>query len=795
VLAWISLGACLHTAVADEASVRRLLALEFAREASIILEGEPITLEAIRAATILAEEATALAPNDPARWRDRLAVAALADDEEQVALAVERLVDLDPDDETILLRHYGLEIDRKQIVEERIAAYEALLAPDLRERIGGHIASRLALDLAMLYRRRGDEYAFGTWLAEATALDPGHRAAAALAAGYFRASADDVFGEAELLTSLMLADPADVAAQIELGHLLLEHGAYDGAQRILRLATNPRMAGGIPSGSELFADLAIAQWGAGRDADALATIRRQQRDANELFRETTRREQPDLGPLELARLSAPISPTLATVRAAVHDRLRDDEAPTSLAAAVRSYDLAIGAATEGDGDHSAAVARFHMQKAWVLAWLGGEIDLIDESVQAADRLKPLNEEAKQRVAGWTAFRRGRWTDAVEHLEPLAAADPVARLGLALTQLAQGGKRRDAARNLLSIIREQPGSLMGVWSADLLFEMLGQRVPINDQAGRLDQLVASIPSSLDRFNEDPTLCFGLRVTPAKATFSPYEPIIVNVEITNNTQHPLSIGADGPLRPLVLLEISARVARARTVGDLPPIVVRIDQRVTLEPRQRLVVPVDLRRYRLGRVLNRLPLPGAILRVKAKSNVLATSVGALRPGPLGAEAEAPPFRVDGLRLDVKWIESAMADVIATERPRSIETMALLSHVADGERWAALPVQAQELLRDTIAALAEAYADLEPAGRAWMLATMSRGSHTESILAMARKSDDRLVKFAYLLFCLSGEDDPMLDAARRDTDPRVRELAEIGAELMRRAREQGRVASPDDE
>ena len=130
----------------------------------------------------------------------------------------------------------------------------------------------------------------------------------------------------------------------------------------------------------------------------------------------------------------------------------------------------------------------------------------------------------------------------------------------------------------------------------------------------------------------------------------------------------------------------------------------------------------------------------------------------------------------------------------PWDVETMAILSHVVDPDRWEGLAVEDQELLRDTIAALSEAYAELEPVGQAWMLATMLTGDNTEAILAMARKSEDRLVKMSYLLNCLTGPDDPMLDAARRDTDPDVSELAEIGEELMRRALEKAvKLATPD--
>ncbi len=38
----------------------------------------------------------------------------------------------------------------------------------------------------------------------------------------------------------------------------------------------------------------------------------------------------------------------------------------------------------------------------------------------------------------------------------------------------------------------------------------------------------------------------------------------------------------------------------------------------------------------------------------------------------------------------------------------------------------------------------------------------------------DAKLVRIAYLLYCLTGADDPMIDAARRGDDANVRLIAE---------------------
>ena len=91
--------------------------------------------------------------------------------------------------------------------------------------------------------------------------------------------------------------------------------------------------------------------------------------------------------------------------------------------------------------------------------------------------------------------------------------------------------------------------MGVSAADVLAELLGRRVELSRDAIRLEELAASIPSVIDRFPDEPSLAVSLRVRPAKTTFDPYEPIIINLEIRNNAPFPLAIDERGPIQPQV------------------------------------------------------------------------------------------------------------------------------------------------------------------------------------------------------------------------------------------------------
>jgi hypothetical protein len=755
------------------------LADRFAGDALVLAEAQPLTVAALDGAVLLLEEAVALDPADADLWRMLADLAALAERDDLQEAAVTSVCELDPEDEGARWRRILLALARHQTVEARIEHSMRLL--DGRAALGNAVASRLAFDVALLHRRRGDERRYADLLALAVALDPGHRAAAAATAEYVGRNLTDPYGQAELLLNAVVADPTALGARVTLGRLLLESAAFAGAERMLSsvvAVTGPR-------DQALVADLAIAQWAVGRERVALETIRRAQAEVDLAHREALRNERPDMSALDLAYQSAPLSPVLATVRAAIQLREGDAEAAASLTRVIESYDRALGEARSASPAQAQAEAELHLELALVLAWLGGDLQRVEQEVGSAAALVPLSDGARARFDGWIALRQGRLEDARAALQPLVADDPAARLGFGLL-LLERGERAAGGRELLDVARAQPGTLIGAWAADRLFDLLGQRPPLHRDAARMDALVAAVPAAFDRYLEQPSTCVSIQVTPQRPTVAPYAPIMVDVEITNNSLHPIAIDADGPLRRTILLEASARIAQVTRVGDLKPVVIDIGRRLTLKPRERLVVPIDLRRARAGQLLNELPLLGALIKVKATSNFQVTEAGAFVPGVLGTQVMCRPFRVDGVRFSRRWIEDTMASLVQPGQA-DLASMSMLSHLAAAGLAAQLGADEQRLFGDAVQALVDTFPRLDPGAQAWLLGAMRRSPATAEILAIARRSEHRLVKFAYLVYCLEGVNDPMIDAARRDADARVRQMAEVASELFRQ-----RQASP---
>lgn len=791
-LALVATLALPATGLAADVTPSQRLAGQYLRAAAILIEQPPLSVTALDSAVLLLRHAAELTPDDVELWRYLFKVADLGERMEVRAEALKQIVRLDPQDDVARLLRVNDAIERYQTVEERQAVYEQLLGEGYRERLGPAVASRIAADYALLLQRAGDVDGFARWLSEAVKLDPSNRRAVALATGFFRMHVTDVFGEVELLKALVKADPIAPDAHLMIAEVLLEHGAYRGAARFYDLAVRAgREMQQMPSGGML-ADLALAKWGMGDTEEAIRSVERRQRELDQLYRRMLLQREPELGPLDLARRHSPLTTTLAATRAAILNRVGDDRAGPALDAAVVAYESELEY-LQGDesGDPMARVRRY-LEAAWIVLWLGSDADRAASLLERAEALSDegLNETARVRFDGLLALRRGDPARAIALLEPIAERDDSARLGLAEARRLSGD-RRGAALDLYAVASAAPGTVMGVWANDMLGYLLGERVAAGPDAEKLERIAAGIPSVINRFPEEPTLALSIRVIPGKLTFAPYEPIAVSLEIANNAPMPLAIDPRGPLRPQVSIEISTDIARAPEVGaQVKPIVVDVDRRLRLSPGERMVIPVDLRRSSLIQALNRMPLRGATLKIRATTNFYMPSAEVIRPGLLGSAAESPPIRVDGLRLTSQWVTDAMAQVINPDSHEDLEDLALLSHVLVGMTVARekAPLVALEtfgnprqLILDAGRTITEAYSKLDPASQAWMLAVMGRCPPVDPVFDMAQKSDSRIVRIAYLLYALRSMDDPMIDAARRGDDEEVRAVAEMMATRFR--------------
>jgi Tfp pilus assembly protein PilF len=772
-----------------DVNVERMLAGQFVRVGTSLLHNEALSVQMIEAALIMADEAAKLEPDNAELWHYLLSVATLAEREDIARRAAERLIELDPRNDRVRLRLIRARIESEQTAEARAKQYEAHIQS--RE-IPATVRSRLALDYALLERRRGHVDSFAHWLAEAVALDRANTAAAALAAGYFRLNVDDPVGVGELMLNLVSANPADISAIVVAANHFLDHGAFAAADRLFTLARRSYDALALVTlPSELITDQAIARWGAGLDEAALRLIRDHRHQLNAAHRARLVQIEPDMTPMERAERIAPVPPSLAAVEAALRSRRGDAEAAASLQRVIDLYleqiEAAIEQAREDDReltrDDRLAIARTWLELAWIAVWLSDQPRQAEQYLTSAREMAALTERAEDRIAGWILLREGDSEQAIELLSRYVDDDPAAALGHAMALLAQG-RQRTAARELLQIARHQPGTLMGVWAHDQLSELLGRRVPISDHAAELNELMAAVPGWLDRLAQQPTTAFSARIAARQelSVYRPYEPIELDIEIVNHAPIPLAIDPDGPITPEVAVLVSVQLTGAARSPRIPPIIVSIDRRLRLEPRERLRIPIDLRWSEVGEVLSSWPLNGAMIEVKLISNVLVSPGGTLLPGILGSEYRIPPIRVDGLRATPEHIDQVLTQLNerADEGDRQlllrIPLVAFILNLLGGQE---MSEDDRERVAQHIMTISRCFRGFDPVSQAWLLSVISPESTVgRPLVDLAVESDHRLVRMALLLSRRLPADDPLVQATLRSADPTLRRIAQFIAD-----------------
>lgn len=777
-----------------DAVTRSRLAIELCRYASDMLAVPPITLAGINSSRIFLDEAVRLDPSNTEIAYRALEVAILGEDLDEILASTEHVLSLEPDDGTAQLRRLVMAIDRFQIAQDRVKAYEILLHPDNQKTMGPALSARLAFQLALLYRRIGNQDQFGRWVGESMALDPSYSEAMAIGAGYFQARLDDPVSTVELLVSLLMADLIDTSTPTVLANTLMQHGAYAAAQRMYLLSITNLMASKQPPSNNLLADYVLAEWANGQGARALSSIHERQMEMDQQYRLLTQEQQPNMSPLDLAKIEAPISPTLATIRAVIASDTDPDEASDAMAAAKESYLNAIGilesSDTPSDGDPSTAdsskeQAAAMLELAWLQLWLGDDVDDAERRVSEAASRSEMDEDARARFDGWILFRQGYLDDAITTLTPLKDDDPAARLGLAMV-LQEQGMLQDAARDYLTLSTEAAGTLIGIWSQHRLGELLGSPVPLNEEAAAMTALVDSIPRVVDRYAQDPRLAISFRMEPARIDVAPYEEVAIALEFTNKTAMPMAISPEGPLRELLLLRPDVRVTGMSPL-QYGPFVYNIGRRLRLEPHETIVLKLDLRISWVGRVLNLFPLEGANVLLTALNNFVVSNNNSImkttfEPSMLGTEVTAAPIRVDGVRVTDDWAAKVIVSTKnATFDSSTMTDMALLAAALARDSLNENEAVLSPQTRDASArAIVDAFQRCDFIQQAWLLSVIRNSDSVKEIQSMAVAKQNRLVIMILLIRLLEQIDnnlileDPLLTASLRSDDPSIRGLAE---------------------
>ncbi len=751
--------------------VSSALAAVFARRAADSARIDPLTTPALQLVSDLYGVAVRLAPNDPEILRGALAAAALNDDQSLRSDLLKRLSALEPQDEFIRLARINDALGRYQSAEELIDAYRVLLNDENARALGAPVASRLATALAALYRRAGETEAYAEWIGKATALDQANKEAAGQAAGYFQLNVDDPFAHAELFVNLLLADPTDLLTQTALARHLLEHGAYEGAVRMYALALTTHEAFHRPLPQDLVADYAIALWGAGFPAEALEAVQDQQQLLDESIRMRAWLADPMLGPAERLELKGVLPLTLAVVNLALL-QTEDREATVAELNRVQSgITESLTAAVDLDPETRQQVL---LTQAWLAAWFDAPAEAIQGYLDQATSSAPINATAAARFEGWRALRAGDFAAAETALAPIAEQDPPAMAALALVRLSQD-RTDEATAHFTTLTARDPGSVLGVWARTYAIEITGRVPVVPETAGRMNELIASIPRAVDRIPSDPMVGVSLRILPGATEYKAFEPLPVRIIVTNFTGLPVGISSEGALRPGVIVQPRIMIPGQPRLAEGPAIVVDMGRRFRLAPRERLEVEIDLRNHPIGDFVDAAGARGATLELLGTVNAFAPNQHTLEPGPMGYAARSPLIRVDGARLTQQWIEGVTATLRAGAVP-DLSTLGILisavHEIAHAPENRAPEVVAAS--NEAAAALLERFPMLDPMLQAWVLAKCQRGSEAlKPLVEAAAAIDSPIIRLVYLANHLEDLTDPVLQSSVASADAELVQVA----------------------
>jgi tetratricopeptide (TPR) repeat protein len=759
---------------------RQRLASSFASFSSSMLQSKSsVSIPEVRMALELAIAGVRSDPDSIPAWRWMLELSTSLSDDMPIAEAMKResvqaLVRLDPDDEVVRLLLLVDRIESRTTVQARINACEVLLQPENIKRLGAPAAARIALDLSRLETMSGRFDAASRWLAEAITLDPAFPEAMKQALEMFGGEFQSPAANAELLAAAFTADPRKGAIANSLGSLALQHGAYAAASEVLEsaiLLSHPMQPGYLL----LATNESLALWGEGKSETALRTIATRTRSITQVFKQLRIRGA-DFTEMQRDQLSAmvlPPPPSLALLRAVIIAQQGTENArDEAVDVLFQAFDFAISENTRKrseltleseqldanniDSDEQerentqkqnaarqkgleAQLAGLWADEAWARAWFGwsppapkdGAIPRasLEKLLEVALESGSLNAEQGLIIEGWSAISGKRFDEARLLLTPIAEVSVYAAAGIALID-ELGGQTKEAARGYRDVYYGRPGELVGLWCRSRLSKILKSEIPVPPAAGPVQAAIdATLPRAVGMAVQDRERgVIALEVKPRKLRFEPYEPVIIDVKITNLSGITLAIEPGGPLSPRIALSpIDVTIPGMQKASK--QLVVSIQRRLQLLPQQSLTCSVDLSATWMASILDQGALFGGGLAVRVANNFMARSDVQLTPNLFGREKNSSPFFI--VKQSSRRMEGEEPDEGSKSRlpvPRTVADLKALATLFGRLLTTNLEVSDEQTTREEkrqiYQAVLESFKQLPISAQSWFLAVVPRNS-----------------------------------------------------------------------
>jgi tetratricopeptide (TPR) repeat protein len=639
----------------------------------------------LRQAAALLEGAHRADPKEP-RYARLLAVTmGLTHNRAGQLAAITDLRKLVPYDQMAMLEFIGLNVDRMETVDQKLAYLNDLLG---KEVIAKEVRSVVAFQAAQLYSERKQPDKSDQMLDEALKLDPINlKALRVKYAGLppEASSADRV----KLLLDMLRSNPAQPVLSSKVAQELATAGMVNESVKWYTYAATAISKGAgvqpedmrplmLNTASEMFIasqfgpaqnilDQLLANDPGNYPALVLRLLiekRGGQKEATDKLRMTARN----------SLLNA-----LATVRSrmGVKDAVTKPIDEAAIPAPDLSEDIErVKKLTDANlkGGYLQALSDL----AWFELYFNGQTTEAEKLLGLFTAMSDPTDQASStfaaRTAGWIFLTQPtKIAEAKVKLSAAADRDPMAKLGLILTY---GPDEDDKAKaEAEKLISSQPSGVLGAMLWDNL-QSKGVKVALGPNAAALQAVLATFPADWMRIIDVPQAFYSLHGEPVKIVQPFGEPLMVTMTIRNVNKYDITIGDEGVIQPTLWFDVRLSGLMQQ---NLPGVCLdRLTDQIVLRPNQSITRTVRLDQLMFAQFLSQNPSTPITLTPTARTNV-ASVTGNIASGPCGYSTEfGRPMERSGFELTqagLNQLKQAAANGDGREKIRNLQLMAVIA------------------------------------------------------------------------------------------------------------------------
>ncbi len=597
-------------------------------------------------AMYLLDMALELNPADADLARSVAEAAWMAGEHEELIKATRVVVQNDPSDTVAQLRLISAVVNREQTVEARIEAYQRFLG-DKGESIDASVRSRLALDMALLERERGNEVGFLTALRTSAKLDPANKEAQSLVAQQYSLKIKESSTRLKLQLRVLYADPLDPNVHFSIARMCATEGATDEAWRFLQSGILiHRIDSGTISGVLQEQQLSLLWQYEGPQAilDRLNPSLADERKTLQAKIETRIAAAEPIDDLQ-DPLDIRYEPGTDRIRLLAAMILEDQETVDSvlmdLQRGLVAYYNEVKEQMEARGADRGALLGAYLTEVITFqtmrAIVGVDAEIIKNDVANIIKDSPELIRFFRPFEPFSQFASGEYEgarkSALERLSRSAPRDLL--IGLSTERL---GEIDDAVEIYTQLALDYPLEAVGAFARTRLDDLTDGQEQITPEGELMREILAGVPAWFDKMITNPENTMNLNITPTKSAFDADESAGLVIRLSNLSTLPLALGSSHPIDSNMLIVPGFREVNDEFKGTGRAKVVDLGRRFRLKPLEELVVTINPDSIQTRWLLQTQPQSAIRQRWRILQGFKPMAMGGIVNSPFSLVSESP-------------------------------------------------------------------------------------------------------------------------------------------------------------